>query len=290
MYKLLRAGFARLFKSRAYWMILALTVVICYFNVYQKTSTWAAERICFDAVPVVVFFVPIFVARFIGAEYEGHAVRNKLIVGNRKSEIYLANLVVCSAGSVILLAVTLLSTGIFAVTHYNEFICAPEVTAFYILCAVMLTVSSAAVYTAPSMLNSKTAMNVVVCILLMMGLLIGAELVNEALAQPETNEILYDYGEYYSTQDPEQRQRYWDEHAVIEPNPYYVGGAKRKVCELLQKINPMNQANELSNAALTTANSDEPVPMRYDWLAGSVGLTAITTALGLLLFSRKDIK
>ena len=290
MTNLVNAGFARLFRSRMYCIVLALTVVICYFNVYNKTSAWAAERICFDAVPVMIYFVPVFVARFIGAEYEGHAIRNMLTVGKRKTEVYLANLVVCSAGSVILLAVTLLSTGIFAHTHYNEFVCEPEVTAFYILCAVMLTVSSAAVYTALSMLNARTATNAVVCILFIIGLLVGAALVSEALAQPETNEILYDTGEYYSIQDPEERQRCWDEHAVVEQNPYYVGGTKRKIYDLFQNVNPMYQANEMSNAALVTANSDEPVPMRYDWLVWSAGLTAAVTALGLLLFSRKDIK
>ena len=290
MINLVNAGFARLFKSRVYCIVLALTVVICYFNVYNKTSAWAAERLCFDAVPVMIYFVPIFAARFIGAEYEGHAMRNKLIVGKRKSEIYLANLVVCSAGSVILLAVTLLSTSIFALTHYNEFVCTPAVTAFYTLCAILLTVSSTAVYTALSMLNTKTAVNAVVCILLIIGLLLGAALVSEALAQPETFTVLYDDDEYYSIQDPEEQQRYWEEHAVVEQNPYYVGGTERKVYELFENINPMYQANELSNSALVTANSDEPVPMRYDWLAGSVGLTVIATALGLLLFSRKDIK
>ena len=290
MINLFNAGFARIFRSRAYWTILVLTVVICYFNVYNETSTWAAERICFDAVPVVIFFVPIFVARFIGAVYEGNAIRNMLIVGKRKIEIYLANLAVCSAGSVILLAVTLLSTGILALTHHNEFVCAPGVTAFYILCAVLLTVSSTAVYTALSMLNTKTAVNAVVCILLMLGLLIGTEIVYQALSQPETFMVLYDEGEYYSIQDPEEQQRYWEEHAVVEQNPYYVGGTKRKAFELLEKVNPVYQANMLSNAALVTANSDEPVPMIYDWPAGSVGLTAVSTLFGVLLFSRKDIK
>lgn len=290
MVNLLRAGFARLFKSRMYFIVLVLTVVICYFNVYQKLSSWAAERICFDAVPIVLFFVPIFTARFIGAEYEGNAMRNMLIVGKRKSEIYLSNLVVCSAGIVILLAVTLLSTCIFAITHYNKFVCAPEVTLFYVICAVLMTVSSTALFTLLSLLNTKTAANAVVCILLFIGILVGTAFVNEQLSQPETFTVLYDYDEYSYIRDPEEQQRYWEEHAVVEQNPRYVGGFTRKVYELFQTVNPMCQANDLSNAALVTANSDEPVPPRFDWIIGSVGLTAVMTALGVFLFSRKDIK
>lgn len=292
MSNLLRAGFARLFRSRMYWIVLALTVVICYFNVYQKTSMWSAERICFDSVPVVLFFVPIFIARFIGAEYEGSAMRNMLIVGKRKSEIYISNVVVCSVGNIILLAVTLLSTGIFALTHYNKFVCEPKVTLFYVICAVLITVSSTAVFTLLSLLNSKTAVNAVVCILLVIGILVVAMVINEQLSKPKMREMLYsDDIEYLdSILDPEEQQRYWEEHAVVEPNPRYVGGAKRKVYELLQTVNPMYQANELSNAALVTANSDEPEPLRFDWIMGSIGLTASTTALGLLLFRRKDIE
>ena len=75
-------------------------------------------------------------------------------------------------------------------------------------------------------------------------------------------------------------------------NPRYLTGTKRKIYEFLNDLLPVNQIMQLSDGASgKQLGEDGEMPDHTAWFPlYSLGLIAVTTAAGILIFRKTDLK
>jgi len=277
MRKLLSANFARLWSSKSFWVTLAalfgfslvqaLNATRMVQNLLELGYERVVDRYMFNEAPYMGIFQGVFISFFLGTEYSDGTVRNKLVVGHRRGEIFLANFIVCFAASCVFLAAWWV-----AMTPYVAGLGMPEMgakgLALYALVAVGFTAVFAALYTSLASLSSSKAVTLVLALVLWIGLLYTGNRLVDRLWEPEMKGgMAYING------------------AVVEtgpvPNPLYLTGAARAVCEFLRDLLPTSQAILMTDAELT-----RPLPCA----ALSAVLTVCICILGAAAFRRKDIK
>lgn len=286
MSKLISANFARLFKSGVFklYMIFsggmsAFMIIMRYLD-YQKSIEYYREfppeyhtmdGIVFVSLLYVLFAVPVLVGNFVGTEYSDGTIRNKLIVGHKRSDIYLANLIVCSAGTLMgVILHILINCTVGTALCGMEILTVPKIfeLTLYIIIAFISVTALMVMFT--MFVNSKAGASVTVLIVTMV-MFIATLTINNKLSEPE----YYDGGKYFDeeTQELVEIER--------EKNPDYLTGTKRKVYQTVYDVIPVSHMYEA--AMNSTENAGK--------FAGYDGIIlVVTTALGIILFRKKDLK
>lgn len=112
MNKLLHADFSRLIKSKIYWICGAVILVISVINAFNTVNY--ANRLLyngkayidgfiFDLAPYTAIISAVFITIFIGTENSDKTIKNKLIIGHSRTNIYISDLITSIAGSVMLI-------------------------------------------------------------------------------------------------------------------------------------------------------------------------------------------
>ncbi|MCH5349761.1 MAG: hypothetical protein J1E40_10600 [Oscillospiraceae bacterium] len=109
MIKLLRADFARLFSSRlfslcVYAMLVPAILAVCMLAAADKQGGHysPSDNMLFAGATYIGIVIAVLIGFFIGTDYSGGAVRNKLYVGHSKAEVYFSNLITCTSASLIM--------------------------------------------------------------------------------------------------------------------------------------------------------------------------------------------
>ena len=108
MSRLLSADFAKVKKSRFFWLCI---IGMAVFGLYMKIMEYISTQQYFSRSPalhsmlsiyamVIGFLTAAFVSLFVGTEYSDGTIRNKLIIGHSRAAIYFSNLIACSAAVV----------------------------------------------------------------------------------------------------------------------------------------------------------------------------------------------
>lgn len=93
MSRLFAANLMRLKKSKLFWFlivvaaVLSLTLVILLI-LYPDSI----DKIMFAYPVLIAFMIPALIGIFLGTEYSEGTLRNKLMIGHSRRNIYLANL------------------------------------------------------------------------------------------------------------------------------------------------------------------------------------------------------
>lgn len=277
MGKLLSANFMRLGKSKAFWLCAVSTLLISAAMIYSDAG-WAQEAAgigmikpldaCFfQLAPCTGAIMAVFISLFLGTEHSDGTIRNKLIVGHTRTNIYLANFLTCFTGAVIITALWFLGglPGLYLIGHF-EMGFSGVITYFFV--AIGITAAFTAIFVWIGMLSRNKAITVVVVLALWVALALAGSGVYDRLHEQEFNGgmAMID-GEFVWTEDT--------------PNPLYLTGRARTVFELLNKILPTGQAIAMTNAEITA-----PVPN----IAASLMVAVVITAVGILAFCKKDLK
>ena len=278
MTKLLSAGFYRLFKSRVFWIMLVicilLQVLVCVDNFrYERErpeNTVILDDIVFSIVPAIGFISSALISLLLGEEYSDGVVRNKLTVGHRRSDIYFANLIVCIAGSFIMLAALFLSGGLLGFALFGGFTYDAGTLLRLILCCFLLTAALSSIDVLVVMCCQNKAVAAVLSLALVLVMLFAGSYLDSVLNEPEMQ-----YGAMFL-----------NENGVMEfvdpaPNPHYVSGMTRTVMAITEDIIPMGQAIQINNFALERSAR---------WPLLSIALFTAVSALGYAIFKKKDIK
>jgi len=277
MRKLLGANFARLWRSKSFWLTLAGLFAVCLVlsvdKIWQVQSLLAAnyerpiDKHLFSEAPYIGAFQAVFISFFLGTEYSDGTIRNKLVAGHHRGQIFLSNFLVCFAASCLFLAAWWVS-----MIPYLTALGMPEMgvkgMALYALAAVGFTAVFAALYTALATLCSNKAVTVVAALVLWLGLAVTGSGLVDRLYEPElSGGMAYIDGTFVEVNPT--------------PNPLYLTGTVRTVCEIFRDLLPTGQAVLMNDANLT-----HPLPCA----ALSAVLTVCVCALGAAAFRRKDIK
>lgn len=277
MRNLLAANFARLWKDKLFWIGMAVMagfqvfeLSMMYLDQVQYQMKYSLQNVLYVYGLVSPIVMSVFISMFLGTEYSDGTLRNKLVIGQRRSHIYLANLAVCAvAGLLFSLANFLVSLGLGIPMFGFHVSVLPMVT--HTICNFFMMVAFGSIFTLLGMLCHSKAFTVAASILLVFALLMAAFVVKQRLMAPEmkTEYEMSINGEFVESEP--------------KPNPKFLKGTKRKVYEFLDEFLPGGQM--LTNSRMLGEGGNDRLLALYD-----VVWVLLTTGGGVLLFQRKDLK
>lgn len=275
MRKLLSAGFMRLRKVKVFWVVLLFMMGLGLFIVVQgclDIIRYGEYGMYDDWLFAYVSFVPIccavFCSSFLGTEYSDGTIRNKLIVGHKRREIYLTNLIV-------IFVAALFMTGAFLLVYCPLgalVTLPPKLTTGailrYLTVSLFTTAAFVSIFNMIAMLISNKAVSAVVCILFFFVLLLAAVVIYGRLEAPET------FVEYFMTIDGV-------DVSEPKPNPRYLQGIAREIYQFFFDLFPSGQAVQLAGKMV-----QHPFRMMFC----SVGIVIVTNISGIRAFGRKNLR
>lgn len=281
MSKLLSANFNRLKRDKIFYIaIIAMLAITIYSSVnsaltvlkYQDINTdnnlTSFDSFYFDFIPIVGVFYAIFISLFLGTEYSEGTIRNKIVLGHTRTNIYLANFITCLAGDIVIYCAMLIG-GLAAIPYLGGWQGGTAALLANILIGLFLTAALTAILTMLSMLSTNKAITAVAAILLALVLMIAASSFYNILQEPE---FLRDFVSISA-----------DGQVVLgdeKPNPAYVSGFVRKLYEFLVIFLPTGQG-------ILMANQEIHFPFEIIY---STIITVAVNICGIFAFKKKDLK
>lgn len=275
MNRLLSANFMRLKHSKIFWICMAamagFALITQWYN-YEDVKD-GLEPVLESELLVYASFVSIaisaFAALFLGTEYSDGTIRNKVVIGHSRAAIYFSNLVTTAAASLAMCLAYLVVYSLTGIVAVGSFKAEPQVILLQILCSLVLAVTFSSIFTLLAMIDQNKAVSAVVCILLAFGLLFAGSYIYNRLEEPEY------YSGYYVDESGTMQQ------GEPEKNPKYLSGTQRQVYAFANDFLPGCQ-----QIRLASGEADQPWKM----MGYSVIITVVTTAAGILIFKRKDLR
>ena len=278
MTKLLSANFLRLWRNKAFWASIGVSLGMALFMVadswrssQESGGAWAstvdAELVKYAA------FIGILAAEliplFLGTEYSDGAIRNKIIVGQPRLSIYFANLITGFAACVLCSAAYMLGCAVLGIPLLGWFTQPPALLLTALAGSLLMTAAFCAIFTFVTMNVSRKSTAVVICLLGAFAAFIGAIVIHSMLEAPE---FIQGYelsvgGQVVS--------------APAEPNPNYLTGAKRELYQFFFDLLPSGQSVQYCSLQISS-------PARLMGLSAAVA--AASTGAGIALFRRKDLR
>ena len=267
MSKLIFANIHRIKKDIPFWLCVGSMFAIGLFMSIKVTKELPLDSVFFAYAVIVGLVSSVFCGLFIGTETGDGAIRNKLIVGHTKQNVYMANLIACIVAGFVfclafiipMLAIGTARLGFFTMTA-GQFIT-------LLVTTLALSAAYSSIFTLISMLCRNKAIIAVACILCFIALFLLGAAFNLRLQEPE---FLNNYVMTIDGVGEVQNQ----------PNPDYLTGAKREVFQFFLDFIPGGQSIQF--AELT---------MVHYWQLPvySLIISALTTLAGVVLFKRKNV-
>lgn len=278
MTKLLRANFSRLWKTKSFWVCMILMIAFPVLNMFSEwdmndhTIVDMRNDILQNGSEVM-FFSAIFTALYLGADYKGGAIRNKMIMEISRAQIYFSNLITVSAVGLIYFAAQITvnfglgyALGGRITEPFNPLL-------FDILIDLCAETAMCSIFTMIGMMISSKSKIVAATILTMVVTTYGSFGLIGMLDEPELRykPEIDDYGNYHGTTEE------------TEPNPRYLKpGLKRGFVTAVCNILPTAQELQIEEQHDISGKNFLPLC--------SLGVLAATTAAGVAVFRRKDLK
>lgn len=275
MSRLLSAGFARLFKNKLFYAAIIVMFAIGCISGHTKWDEFNSGFSVDIAGQLFAYCLyagcaaAVLSSMFSGTEYSDGTIRNKIVAGCSRVDVYLSNLIINFVSEIIAvvafvvpyLAVCLLTVGKSSIPVKVLVICA--------LLSMATLAAFSAIYNAATMLIAKKAAAAVACLLLFAGMYIFGMTTYSKIEEPEfvSGYEMNAEGEIVETEPV--------------PNPDYLTGAKLEAYKWLMDINPGSQAIQILSMEIAR-------PARLACCAG--GLVVIFTLAGALIFNKKDLK
>lgn len=263
MNNLLHANFARLWKNKIFriglvFMFLAGSALV--LKQYEQMKVYGVPVTLGGTFWGYAFLIgvvsAIFCSLFLGVEYSDGTIRNKIMAGHKRTDIYFANLITNISAALLLCLSYVLSNIILGIPLIGVKDFHLKKMLLLLAGSGVMVIALCAVFTMISMLIQNKAVAPVICIVGMF-LMIGMV--------TEVERML------------EQPQYYYDDTL----NPNYLEGAKRERYEFLYNFLPAGQGSQY--AARKTENVGK-------MCLYSAEIAVVTTGLGMFFFQRKDIK
>lgn len=164
MSKLLRANFARLWKSNSFLLCIIIQVFDAVMETLLNYFIYGKEELFFGRSFIVgtyiMILLSVFITSFICTDYSCKTIRNKLIIGHSRIAIYFSNFITVLTGSLVIIAaywVTALAivlplggelgmtTGEFCFLVLTQLAVVTALVSFYVLLSELVTSKSMAV-------------------------------------------------------------------------------------------------------------------------------------------------
>ena len=274
MSRLIHTEFWRLRKNLLYFLCFLFLVgyaVLVHVSEYQNMRSYgyqsSLESCFFASLPVVGFVFAVFVSLFVGTQYADGAIRNRLIIGLGRRDIYLSSFFVNAVAVCALTVATYLVGFLLGVPLFGE----PQIPWSNLFLSMasglFMSVSFASIFHMIAMVNSNKTNSAVFCILLSFLLFFFCMFFYQGLMQPKMiDQMVMQNGEN-----------------ILETvkNPAYLTGFKRTLYQTILDILPPGQAIQVCETGIAHI---------WRMIGYSALTTVITTGVGMALFQKKDIK
>lgn len=278
MSKLLRANLVRLWKNKVFWIgFLLLTT----FGAGQRVGLsmdveahYLDETFWIDAL-LIGIILSAFISLFVGTEFEDGTIRNKIVMGHSRSEIYFANVTVCIFAGWLMCLGCLISSLLAGIPLLGFFHTEISIILLEGICVFALSAAYAAIFNLIAMLSHNRAVTAIICISLAMLFLFFGTAISNKLKQGE--------GFYIPDHELGQYEIADEQNAEWVSNPNYLEGTERRIYEIAFNILPGGQSLQLSGMVDGSQNYIEMFIASLAWIALSCGC-------GLILFRKKDLK
>lgn len=280
MRKLLSANFSRLWRSKIFWVLEALSAilgaviyVLAIINEKNIGNGWYlanSNYYFFMALIYVGAVIAVFSGFYIGSEYSDGTIRNKITIGCTRSNIYLSNLiVVVTAG--ILFVITQMAASVciglpFLGTQIWE---ALSPVGWRIPAAFVMILCYGAIFTCFVMQDSNKSRSLIINFVFALVIIIGGLYIYSALQEPEftTRMVMQEDGSFLRQEGV--------------PNNKYIKGTARMVYTFIEACIPSAQGLNIARSEGVFS------PLA---IICQLCVSIATTAAGVSLFKKKDIK
>lgn len=263
MNNLLHAEFYRLRKNKLFLAGLGMMFFIGGFLVYQEYRQLVGygahvklDSTFFRYIAIIGIAGAVCCSLFLSAEYGDGTIRSKLAAGHSRTAVYLAHLLTSIVAALCLCGAYILANIIIGIPLIGTLNSSPEKILLLLGGSVLTVAALCSVFTMISLLIQSRGIAPVACLLLMVLSLLFVVEVQRTLDQPE----------------------FWYDGTR---NMAYVDGTGRECLEFLYNALPAGQ--ELQYADRNLENLPE-------MCAYAVGLTVVTSAVGIFFFRRKDVR
>ncbi len=274
MTDLINANFMRMFKSKYFWLSAAATFAAVLCSVCMSLSFNQGSTANWDQVILHYFYVPlftsaVFAAGFLGTEYSDNTIRNKLIVGKTRPQIYFADLAAIVVGGLIItVSGELAPIAVAVYAGADCFSMSAGCFAAGVIVCVCAVISACALFTLIGMVVAKKSISIALTLILMIGAYAAAPKIREKLDVPQFDTITM-WGE-----DGQPEKVY------EEANPEAVTGFTRTLLETVYNVLPFGAVEQAREDTLAR----DLLPLY------SLGVLTVTTAAGAVIFRRRDLK
>lgn len=278
MRKLLSASFSRLWKEKMFWIAFVFMSIgsACFswmsYNTAMKNTgiEFYVEDMMFNMLPMIGFVFVFFISMRLGTEFDEHTIRNKLVVGYNRTQVYFAEYITCMTASLILLVVMLLCSTLSGWFFFRKFQSGWMEVAFLLLCCVLMASVFSAMSVGICMNVRNKATSLVASLVFLFAILLLASFCINVLAEEPMA-----YSSISIT--VEGGVQFGD---LVE-NPAYIDGFQRTIYELIADILPTGQTIQLNNLDYERA---------VRWPLLSVIMLLVSTFAGYLPFRKRDIR
>lgn len=274
MSKLLHSNFARLKRYPIFWieMILAIgySIFVCmtlYQDMIRYEESVAMESILFNFLVLIGIVMAVFCSLFIGTEYSDGTIRNKLIIGHSRNDIFISNFILCMIVGVLIYLTTVITTCVVGIPLFGWIQIKWSSCLLLFVDGALLCIAYAAIYNVIAMLTTNKAHTAIISTLVAFGLLFVTIWL------------------YQSLQQPEMMQQAVMEGGEIEletvRNPNYLTGLKREIYQFILDFIPSGQATQISSLEV----------VHPYWMGiYSIIIIFVFNLIGMICFQKKDLK
>ena len=273
MFNLMNANKMRVKKSRVFHILAAAIILVALFlcySQYQNKEDVNYDFLCNFFLVFIGIVISIFTGLFLSTEYLDGTMRNKIIIGHKRSHIYLAHfttVVVVSLFYELLFLILISAIGIPLVGFHLS----STTNFFYALWMMQLIIlANAAIFTFIAILCNNGMLINVLCLLVAFGSYFMTLSLMPIVDAPE-----YISSTMVVNSNTEQITY------VKEKNPNYPSPLKRDISRTLLDIIPQAQSIQIANGN---------VKNKKEIIFYSVSTTLFFLGLGLFLFEKKELK
>ncbi len=285
MRKLLHADFFRLFRfgNLQFWMPVAIMIIYpsCFLIIKQISigiqTPYPDDKANFNLSICIEFLLLFLTNTYLSNEYKDGAIRNKIIVGAKRKNIYLSYLLTIFLAALIMTVMWFIFIVIgvpdLRPQEFNSG--SPGSTGIgifdfisYFLIAVMFLAATASIFTFTILSSENSSTGALVSIIVFFVMMGSVMLIPHLLNINEYNSL------------------HMEDGVIIEceRNPYYVGGAARYILQFIPDFLPTGQGIQLFD--INTSDYMHTAKM----LLSSAFITVSTTITGICLFKRRNMK
>ena len=186
MTNLMNANLYRLKKSKCFWILLSIMFLLgIYF--YINYNGFHPERCvnCTNELGSVLFLflestwiiLPIFTTAFMAPFTQNGIIKNMIVIGHKRSHIYLVNLVTNTLVSILFSLAFVIGAVLMGFIMVPEITIPIETLSFYIIDSIFLSISYASLFTFIGMLFDKISSISISFIVVIWGMIVCSNLI-----------------------------------------------------------------------------------------------------------------